>query len=69
MRKVKVGAVQMSMSDKVQENIRKADTLVRKAAEDGCNIILLPELFENLYFCQERNYDYYKLAKETGISP
>ncbi len=65
MRKVKVGAVQMSMSDKVQENIRKADTLVRKAAEDGCNIILLPELFENLYFCQERNYDYYKLAKET----
>lgn len=55
----------MSMSDKVQENIRKADTLVRKAAEDGCNIILLPELFENLYFCQERNYDYYKLAKET----
>ena len=65
MRNVKVGAVQMSMTDNVKENIEKADMLVRKAAGDGCNIILLPELFENLYFCQERNYDYYKLAKET----
>ena len=65
MRNVKVGAVQMSMTDNVKENIEKADMLVRKAAGNGCNIILLPELFENLYFCQERNYDYYKLAKET----
>ena len=65
MKKVKIGAVQMSMTENAQENIQKADTLVRAAAADGCNIILLPELFENLYFCQERNYDYYKLAKET----
>ncbi len=65
MRKIKVGAVQMAMTDNVQENIQKADKLVRMAADDGCNIILLPELFENLYFCQERNYNHYKLAQET----
>lgn len=65
MRKVKVGAVQMSMTDNIDENIKKADSLVRMAAADGCNIVLLPELFENLYFCQERNYDNYKLAQET----
>ena len=65
MRKIRVGAVQMSMTENVSENIEKADKLVRQAAGDGCNIILLPEIFENLYFCQERNYDHYKLADET----
>ena len=65
MRNVRVGAVQMSMTENVSENIEKADKLVRQAAGDGCNIILLPEIFENLYFCQERNYDHYKLADET----
>ncbi len=69
MKNVKIGAVQMSMTENAQENIQKADTLVRAAAADGCNIILLPELFENLYFCQERNYDNYKLALETENNP
>ena len=62
MRKVKAAAVQLSMSDNISENINNAEKYVRLAANDGANIILLPELFENLYFCQERNYDYYKLA-------
>ena len=30
--------------------------MVRRAAADGAQIILLPELFENRYFCQERRY-------------
>ena len=62
MRNIKVAAVQMSMTNDVHKNIEKAEKFVRLAAADGANIILLPELFENLYFCQERNYDYYKLA-------
>lgn len=47
----------------VQENLDKAERLVRKAAAEGANIILLPELFERNYFCQERRYDYYAYAK------
>ncbi len=66
MRKVKVAAVQMGMSPDVQENITNAEKMVRIAAADGANIILLPELFENLYFCQERNYDHYSLASELS---
>jgi N-carbamoylputrescine amidase len=62
MRKVSVAAVQMKMSKSVEENINKADEMVRSAAEKGANIILLPELFERLYFCQERRYDYYQYA-------
>ncbi|MCR5805172.1 MAG: N-carbamoylputrescine amidase [Clostridia bacterium] len=65
MSKIKVAAVQMSCSTVVSENIEKAEKLVRKAAEDGAKIILLPELFERQYFCQERRYDYYAFAMST----
>ena len=63
MRKVKVAAVQMKCTTDVKENIANAEALVRAAAADGANIILLPELFERQYFCQDRRYDYYAFAK------
>jgi N-carbamoylputrescine amidase len=63
MSEVKVAAVQMSMTRSVSENIEKAERLVREAAGEGAKIILLPELFERQYFCQERVYDHYKFAK------
>lgn len=63
MRKVKIAAVQMKCSCNVQENIAKADKLVREAAQNEASVILLPELFERQYFCQERRYDYYSYAK------
>ena len=65
-RNVTVAAVQMKCSTDVEENIAKADALVREAAEKGAQIILLPELFERQYFCQERRYEYYEFAKEVN---
>lgn len=64
MRKVKVAATQMSCSTNIDENIAKADKLVRDAAEKGANIILLQELFETPYFCQKEKADYYVYARE-----
>ena len=69
MRKVKVAAVQMSMTASVQENIAKADKMVREAASKGANVILLPELFERPYFCQERCYEYYEYALPVDENP
>ena len=63
---VKVAAVQMSCTADVDENIDKADKLVRKAAAEGAQVILLPELFERRYFCQERRYEYYDFAKPVA---
>jgi N-carbamoylputrescine amidase len=63
-RKVKVAATQMSCSGDIDENIRKAETLVRKAAAQGAQIILLQELFETPYFCQKEKSDYYAYATE-----
>ncbi len=62
MRKVKVCAVQMSCTDSVKENIKKAEEFSRQAVKEGANIVLLPELFERKYFCQERRYEYLDYA-------
>ncbi|KWX87556.1 carbon-nitrogen hydrolase [Paenibacillus riograndensis] len=64
MRNVKVAATQMSCSGDIDENIRKAETLVREAAAQGAQIILLQELFETPYFCQKEKSDYYAYATE-----
>ncbi len=63
MRNVTIGAVQMRCTSDVAENIEKAGALARQAAEAGAGVILLPELFERPYFCQERRYEYYHYAK------
>lgn len=65
MRKITIAAIQMQCSTSVEENINKADKMVRDAAASGANIILLPELFERQYFCQERRYEYYDFAKSV----
>ena len=65
MRKITVAAIQMQCSNEVSQNIAKADKLVREAAASGAQIILLPELFERQYFCQERQYEYYAFAKSV----
>lgn len=69
MREVKVAALQFSCSKDVQENINKAEKMVREAADNGANIILLPELFERQYFCQEKRYDYYDYALPLEKNP
>ena len=45
--------------------MKNAESKIREAAANGANIVLLPELFERQYFCQERRYDYYSFAKPT----
>ncbi len=62
MRKVIAAAVQMSVPETRELSVEKAVELTKKAAEMGANIVLLPELFETRYFCQERRYESYGLA-------
>lgn len=68
MRKVKIAVIQIRCCEDRNRNIEKAKIEVKKAAEMGADIILLPELFENLYFCQQRRYDYYDLAESVEES-
>lgn len=63
MSKIKVAAIQMCCTKSVDENLKNAEKKVRAAAAEGAQIILLPELFEREYFCQQRRYDFYQYAK------
>ncbi len=65
MRNVKIACAQFACSANREENIKKAEKYVAEAAKNGANVILLPELFEREYFCQQRNYDFYDFAEET----
>ena len=61
---VKVAAVQMAMGKDKETNVKKAESLVKEAASNGANIILLPELFEGLYFCKDMDRKYFEWASE-----
>ena len=64
-----VAAVQMYCNRSREENLAAAEGWIRQAAGDGAQVILQPELFENWYFCQERNYDSYRLAMTVWENP
>ena len=63
MSSIKVAAIQMRCVKSPEENLKNAEAKVRKAASEGAGIILLPELFEREYFCQQRQYGFYHYAK------
>ena len=69
MSEITVAAIQMKMSALPEENITHAEALVREAAQKGAQIVLLPELFERPYFCQERRYDSLDFAMPVSENP
>jgi len=62
---VTVAATQMPCGWNVDANLVKAENIVREAAAKGAQIILLQELFERVYFCQEQNEDYFQFAQSV----
>ena len=62
MAKVNVGIVQMSCTNNKQANLDKAIDKVKEAASKGAQIVCLQELFTSLYFCDEEDYDNFRLA-------
>ena len=63
MREITVAATQMACSWDTHDNLDRAEALVRQAAADGANAILLQEFFETPYFCKDQNAELFKLAR------
>src|SRR5262245_5105255 len=61
--KVTLGVAQFACSDDAAENLATASGLVRDAAGRGANIVVVQELFEGLYFCQEESPEHFARAK------
>ena len=69
MRNVTVAATQMRSRGNIRDNIAAADVLVRRAAAEGANIVLLQELFETDYFCQHMLDKHFALATTPEENP
>jgi N-carbamoylputrescine amidase len=63
MSKVRIGLVQMSCTEVKDENLQKAINKIKEAATKGAQIVCLQELFTSRYFCDQENYDNFKLAE------
>lgn len=69
MRNVTVASVQMSMSDAVDVNVAAAEALIRQAAAEGAQIVLIPELFEGRYFCIDQLPEHFGRARPLAGHP
>ena len=69
MREVTLAATQMTCSKNSSENIDKAESIIRKAASMGAQIILIQELFESTYFCMDQKDELFGLAKPFENNP
>ena len=55
MANITLSATQMACSRDINDNIARSEALVRAAAADGAQVILLQKLFETPYFCLEQD--------------
>lgn len=69
MRQVTVAATQMACGPDAEENVARAERLVRRAAGEGANLVLLQELFAHLYFCKDEDPAHFALATPVDASP
>ena len=67
--KVTVAATQMACSWDRAANIARAEALVRTAAGRGANVVLIQELFETPYFCQDHQASHFDLALPVDDNP
>ncbi|MDY0066005.1 MAG: N-carbamoylputrescine amidase [Steroidobacteraceae bacterium] len=66
---ITVAAAQFACSADRAANLDTAERLIREAAKQGANVVLIQELFETPYFCKEHCPDYFNLASPLEENP
>lgn len=66
---IAVAITQMASRHDWKQNCDAAEELTRKAAKAGAGLVLLPELFDNDYFCIEQHGEFLNLAHELDRHP
>lgn len=66
---VHLAVVQMACAEDQATNLDTAERLVRQAAEEGAQIVLLPELFAGRYFPQVERDAFFETAHEVDGHP
>ena len=62
-RSVKVGLIQLKVSDDLEENLDKTARYIKNAAKRGAEIVCLQELFAYRYFAQTKDDRFFALAE------
>jgi len=63
MREVTLAVTQMACGWDRERNLAQAQALVREAAGQGANVVLLQELFETPYFCPDQKEELFAQAR------
>ena len=69
MRQVTIAATQFACSWDLPANADRAEALVRQAAGQGAQVVLVQELFATPYFCIEQHPRYFDLAQPFAGHP
>jgi N-carbamoylputrescine amidase len=69
MRNITLAATQTTCGWDRDANVSTAERLVRHAASEGAQIVLLQELFETPYFCQDQKQEFFALASPVEDHP
>ena len=64
-----VAATQFACTADADENLDRAERLIRNAASNGAQVILLQELFETQYFCKDHRPGHFDLARPLAPNP
>lgn len=60
---MKIGIIQQHNTSDIEDNKRRLADKIRSLAKQGAELIVLQELHNGLYFCQEENVDTFDLAE------
>ena len=63
MKKINIGLIQQHNTADIADNIKRLTEGIRELAAKGAQLIVLQELHNSLYFCQEENVDMFNLAE------
>jgi N-carbamoylputrescine amidase len=69
MRNVTLAATQMACDWNIEGNLARAEKLVREAARQGAQIVLIQELFATPYFCQDQSAEFFVHAHPFESNP
>ncbi|MGB7395619.1 MAG: nitrilase-related carbon-nitrogen hydrolase, partial [Pricia sp.] len=62
----KVAVVQLNLNNTPEENRKKCLHWIAQAADQGAEVISLPELYSSHYFCQSEDVENFSLAEPLG---
>jgi N-carbamoylputrescine amidase len=59
----RIALIQMAMGPEPEDNLKKAIDFISQAAQQGAQVVCLPELFQTQYFCQREDAALFDLAE------